>query len=158
VTRTGDVTGAVTENGGKLQVLGVGGKVYVQATPAFLRQVKAPASSCSIVCGRWIQLPPNEAGQLTGQLNMNHLLGNVPSASTAKFTEAGSTTVNGQSAWVLRAPDGTQVDVASSGTPYPLEAKTGNGKQGTIDFTQWNSVPSPSAPPANKVINLNGLH
>lgn len=157
IHRSGELSGMITENGAKLQVLAVGGKLFIKATPEFLKQVKAPANSCSIVCGRWIQLPPQQAKQLTGQLTMDNLTGDVASAKLPKFTEHGTTTVDGQPAWVLRAPNGAVVDVSAIGTPYPLRATPGGGSHAVIKYSQWNSVPKPVAPPASQVINLNGL-
>jgi hypothetical protein len=158
ISRSGDVSGTVTDNGANVQVLGVGGKAYIKVTPELLKQVKAPASSCSIVCGRWAELPANEAGQLTGQLTMSNLTGSVATTKLPKFTEDGSTTVNGQPAWVLRAANGATLDVSSVGKPYPLKATPGSGGHGVIKYSQWNAVPKPAAPPAGQVINLTGLH
>jgi hypothetical protein len=158
INRQGDLSGTVPENGANLDVISDGGKVYVKATPEFLKQNKAPASACSLVCGRWIQLPPAEAKQITSQLTMKNLTGGANgSSSTAKVTEAGTTTVNGKSAWVLKGADGNLVDVSSQGTPYPLRVRSGQGNQGQLLYSQWNSVPKPAVPPANQIINLNGL-
>jgi hypothetical protein len=157
ISRTGDISGSITENGAKLQVLNVGGKAYFKATGAFLKQVKAPASTCTVVCGHWVELPPQEASQLTGQLTMDNLTGNVATRKLPKFKEAGSTTVNGQPAWVLKAPNGSTIDVSSVGKPYPLQATPPSGGHGVIKYTQWNAVPAPAKPPSSQVINLSGL-
>jgi len=158
INRQGDLSGTLAENGANLNVISDGGKVYVKATPEVLKQNKAPASACSLVCGRWIQLPPAEAKQITSQLTMKNLTGGANgSSSTAAVTEAGTTTVNGKSAWVLKGAHGNLVDVSSQGTPYPLRVRSGHGDQGQRLYSQWNSVPKPTVPPANQIINLNGL-
>jgi hypothetical protein len=156
--RAGDMSGTITQNGANLQVLGVNRKVYVKATPEFLKQVKAPSSACAIMCGRWVELPPQQASQITGQLNLHSLTGAVNSGKQPKLTEAGSTTVNGQPAWVMKAADGSVVDISQSSPHYPLALHAGGGKKGVFMFSQWNSVPHPTAPPASQVINLSGLH
>jgi hypothetical protein len=148
--RNGDMSGTISENGANLQVLSVGGKVYIKATPAFLKEVKAPADACAVMCGRWVELPAQEARQITGQLSMNSLTG-------VGATEAGSTTVDGQHAWVLKGTDGTKVAVSSANKHYPLQATGGSTGHGTLKFSQWNSVPPPTAPPAGQVVNLSGL-
>jgi hypothetical protein len=157
VSRAGDLSGTITQNGAKLVVLGVNGKVYIKATPEFLKQVNAPSSACAAVCGRWIQLPPQQASQITSQLSLRNLTGDVNSAKLPKLTESGSTTVNGQPAWVMRSANGASVEVSQSSPHYPLRAHAGGGQNDVITFSQWNSVPHPTAPPASQVVNLNGL-
>lgn len=155
VDRTGDLTGTVSQNGAKLQFLKVDSKVYVKATSEFLKQVKAPASSCALICGKWLELSPQEASQAS-QLTMNNVTGDVAAPNLPKYTEDGSTTVDGQPAWVLRAANGSVIDVSSQGTPYPLRSSEADG-HGVIKYSQWNSVPHPASPPASQVINTNGL-
>jgi hypothetical protein len=158
VHRKGGMAGTISQNGAKFQVLGVDGKVYVKATPQFLKQVKAPSNACAIVCGRWIELSSQQASQLGSELSMQDLTGDVGSAKKAELTEEGTTTVRGQPAWVLRAADGAVVYVSSVGKPYPLEAKAGSGKNDAIYYSQWSAVSTPALPPASQVLNLSGLH
>jgi hypothetical protein len=152
LNRAGDVAGTVSENGANLQLTSVDRKVYVKANPAFLRLYNVPSSACTAFCGHWIELPPQTASQFN-QVSMKNLTG-LPGSE--KLTEAGSTTVNGQAAWVLKAPDGSVIDVSSTGTPYPLEVKSGS-QQDQLYYTRWNAVPKPAAPPSNQVINLSGV-
>lgn len=155
--RNGDVSGTVSQNGAPFQVIGVGGTFYIEATRAFLNQVKAPASACPVVCGKWLQLTSAEANQLTGDLSMNSLTGPLTSGQVPQLTEAGSKTVGGQRAWVLRASDGSTLAVSSGRTHYPLAASTGGGVHEVVTYSQWNTAPQPVAPPAAEVLNLNNL-
>jgi hypothetical protein len=153
--RSGEFSGTITDNGVPLMLTDAGGKLYVKATPAFLKQLKVSAALCSLMCGKYVELTSAQSQALAGNFTMQKLLasltGNLP-----KFADAGTTTVRGQPAQVLRAPDGSMLDVASTGTPYPLRA-VGKGHNGQLDFTQWNSVPHPAAPPADQVINMADL-
>lgn len=162
INRAGDMSGTIRENGANLNVISASGKVYIKATPEFLKQANAPADVCTVVCGHWVELPPKEASQLLSQVSMASLTGGAGSSSgsrQAKVTEAGTATVNGQQAWVLKATDGTTVAVSQQSTPYPLRVESPNGgKQGVVQYSQWNTVPQPKAPPANQVINLSNLH
>ena len=157
VHRDGDMAGTISQNGAAFNVIGVDGKVFVQATPAFLREMGAPARACAVVCGKWVQLPPEQAGQLTGDLSMTSMTGLLASGHLPKFSAAGSSIVGGQSAWVLRANDGSMLDVSSRGVHYPLQAMTAGTSRDTLRYSQWNSVPSPSAPPAKQVLSLSGV-
>jgi hypothetical protein len=155
--RNGDVSGTVSQNAAPFQVVGLDNLTYIKATAAFLQEVKAPASACAVVCGKWLQLTTAEAGQLTGDLSMNSLTAPLTSGQVPALTEAGKATVNGQSAWVLRASDGSKLDVSTTNQHYPIAASTGGSTHEVVTYSQWNGAPQPVAPPANQVLNLNNL-
>ena len=155
--RNGDMGGTISQNGVAFEIIGVSGNVFVKATPAFLRQVKAPANACAAVCGKWIQLQAHQARQLTGDIGMASMTSRLLTTRLPKFAEAGHTTVAGQAAWVLRGTSGATLDVSSTGSPYPLAAKTATNPTQDITYSRWNAVPRPTAPPANEVLNLKGI-
>jgi hypothetical protein len=155
--RNGDVSGTVAQNGAPFQVIIVGHTVYIKATRSFLQQVKAPTSACAVVCGKWLQLTSAEAGQLTGDLSMAALTAPLTSGRVPTLTKGGRVTVGGQSAWVLRAADGSSLAVSSASQHYPLAASTGGSSHEVITYSKWNAAPRPAAPPANQVLNLNNL-
>jgi hypothetical protein len=153
--KSGEFSGTITDNGVPLTLTDTGGKLYVKATPAFLKQLRVSPALCSLMCGKYVELTTAQSGALAGNFTMRKLLASL-TGSLPKFADAGTTTVRGQQAQVLRAADGSMLDVAATGTPYPLRA-VGKGHNGQLDFTQWNSVPHPAAPPANQVINMASL-
>ncbi len=155
--RNGDVSGTVSQNGAPFQVVGVSSYIYIKATRSFLQAVKAPTSACAVVCGKWLELTPAEARQLTGDLSMSSLTGPLTSGQVPKLSEAGRKTINGQSAWVLRASDGSTLDLSAASQHYPLAAATGGSPSEVVTYSQWNSAPRPVAPPAGEVLNLNNL-
>ncbi len=136
VHRNGDVSGTVSENGAPFQVIGIAGTIYIKATEQFLKQVNAPASACSVVCGKWLKLTSAEASQLTGDLNMNSLVAPLSSGKVPKLAEAGRKTVGGQAAWILRAADGSTLAVSSASRHYPLAASTGGSRM------RWSCIRS----------------
>jgi hypothetical protein len=159
--RTGEFSGTLTQNGIPLTLIDVGGKVYVKATAAYLKQLKAPASVCSVICGKFVEVSSAQARSLSGNLSMSALLSSF-TGQMPQFSNAGTTTVAGRKGQVLRGPDGSRLVVAATGTPYPLQAvgrqsKGGTQSNGTLNFSQWNAVPRPAAPPASQVINLNKI-
>jgi hypothetical protein len=153
--RSGGFSGTITDNGLPVTLIDTGGKVYVKATPAFLKQLRISAALCSIMCGKYVELTSAQSAALAGNLTMQNLLAPL-SGMLPKFSNSGTATVAGQAAQALRAPDGAMLYVAATGTPYPLRA-VGKRSNGRLDFTQWNTVPRPVAPPASQVINLAGL-
>jgi hypothetical protein len=153
--RSGDFSGTITQNGVPLTLVDVGGKAYVKATAAYLKELNVSPSVCSVMCGKYVELTPAEASSLAGNLSMSALLSSF-TGQAPRFTNAGTTTVAGRQGQVLRGPNGSRLVVAATGTPYPLQA-VGRQGSGTLTFTQWDAVPRPAAPPANQVINLNQL-
>jgi hypothetical protein len=159
--RSGEFSGTLTQNGIPLRLIDAGGKVYVKATAAYLKELKVPASVCSVICGKYVEVSPAQARSLSGSLSMSALLSSF-TGKMPRFTNAGTTTVAGRQGQVLRGPGGSRLVVAATGTPYPLQAvgRQGNGggpSHGTLNFSQWNAVPRPAAPPASQVINLNKI-
>ena len=154
--RNGEMTGIIIENGAAAQVLAVAGKMYVQATPAFLQEMEAPAGACAAVCGEWIQLTSPGAGQTTGDLSMTNIMSPLTSGQVRTLTESGSTTVKGQPAWVLRAADGSTLDVSAGNGHYPLAAAGSSSPRQVVVYSKWNKVPRPQSPPASQVLNSGG--
>ena len=150
--RSGGFSGTITDNGVVLALTDSGGKVYVRATPAFLRELGVSGALCSTMCGKYVEMSTAQSDALAGNLTMQKLLASL-TGTLPKFTNAGTTTVGGRQAQVLRAADGSMLDVAATGAPYPLRA-VGKGAKGWLDFTHWNTVPQPIAPAANQVINV----
>ena len=156
LTRSGDVAGTISQHGMPMNVVAANGKIYIQATPAFLQAVNVPAAACATACGKWVELTQGEASQLTGDLTMQKLLTPlIP--DQARLTAAGSTTVRGQPAWVLRASDGSTVVVSATGKHYPLAARDSGSPHQVVTFSQWDSVPAPKVPPASQLLKMNGL-
>jgi hypothetical protein len=156
LSRNGDLTGTIIENGAPAQVVAVAGEIYVRATPAFLQQVKAPSGSCAAVCGKWIQLALPDASRVTGYLSMANIVSPLTSDQIPTLTEGGSTTVHGQAAWVLRAANGSVIDVSAGNQHYPLEVAGGGSLRQVVMFSQWNKVPPPTLPPASQVLRPGG--
>ena len=89
LSRNGDMAGTITQDGASAQVVAVDSKIYVKATEAFLKEMKAPAGACGLVCGKWIRLSAQQAGQLTGDLSMTSLMAPLTSGQVPKLTAAG---------------------------------------------------------------------
>jgi hypothetical protein len=156
LSRNGDMTGTIIQNGAPAQVVAVAGKIYVRATPDLLQQMKASGGSCAAVCGKWIQLARPEAGQVTDDLSMANIVSPLTSGQVATLTESGGTTVQGQPAWVLRAADGSTLAISSGRQHYPLEAAGGGSPRQVVRYSQWNKVPRPTPPPASQVVKVGG--
>jgi hypothetical protein len=157
LTRAGGVSGLLSVNGAEFTVLSTHGSTYIKVTPGFIRYVKMPATACTLVCGKYLKASAAQSQSLVGQFSMASLLGSM-AGKTPSFHYGGTTTVNGQTAWVLHVTDGSTAYVAAHGTPYPLRVVAPPARHGQLNFTQWNSASIPSPPPASKVVDLSQLH
>lgn len=156
VLRGGGLAGTITEGGVPLQLIGAGGQVFIKATRPFLQELRAPGRVCAVLCGRYVQMSGPERSQLTGSLGMASLTRSLIRA-LPRFTRAGLATVLGQPAVVLHGADGSTLDVAARGQPYPLRLVAPQGRDESVVFTEWDAVAAPAAPPASQVINLSQL-
>jgi hypothetical protein len=162
VTKNGDAAGTISQRGTPLHIVATNSKIYIEVTPAFLRETSMPAVACAMACGKWAELTQGEASQLTGDLSMQKLLTALifgeaqTSAQAPQLTKAGSTTVDGQPAWLLRADDGSTVAVSAAATHYPLAARSGRSPHQVVTFSKWDSVPAPNPPPASQLLDRSG--
>lgn len=163
--RAGDESGTVTAGGvPPVTVIVAGGKFYVLLTRDLLSRAQPLLArlgirhpGCAGACGKYLQVSIPEGQSLTSQLGMARLTASV-GQEAASARRAGATTVNGQQAVVLRAADGTMLDVAAHGKPYVLRASRGSGPAAvTLTFTRWDGVAAPAAPAPADVVTLSQL-
>jgi hypothetical protein len=154
--RSGDFSGSITQNGVPLHLIGANGKYYIKATPAFLRQLGESRSVCVLMCGKYVQISGAQGSRLSGSLSMANLTRALTS-NLPHMTRTGTATVAGQRAIELRGADGSTVDVAASGPPYPLRVISPPGHHERVLFSQWNQVHPPAPPKSSEVINLSKL-
>jgi len=157
LTRVGGMSGSIGSAGTKLDIIGVGHLAYIKVTGAFLKLAHAPATECPNACGKYVATSASAAAAIIGDLSMSKLLGDV-SDSLPRYVDSGPASISGRQVLVLHGSDGSTLDVAAAGRPYPLRAiapKSSNA--GELDFTEWNAVPTIAAPAAGQVISLGQL-
>jgi hypothetical protein len=151
----GDASGSITQGGNTVTVDVVGGNYYVEITPGLLQFAKVSPPDCGTVCGKYVQLPASEASPFTGDFTIKQLFtdafGGMP--SSARHITADiflPTTYNGQPALKASFAGNTMV-VARDGKPYVLEVSDNDGH--SVVFSEWNSVPPITPPPASDVVS-----
>jgi len=132
-------------------VIITGGTAYVLVDKQFFTSVLqangAPASACATYCGKYIKLPTT---QFSG-FNLKGLTNQVFKSNTKVQASVVTATVNGQAAYRISDTKGNYLYIAKNGTHYPLEiTRPGHG---ALLFSEWNSVPPISPPPASQVIS-----
>jgi hypothetical protein len=155
LTRSNDMYGDVTYNNQSVTVLARGGRAYMKLTAGAVKAMGLPSAVCVMVCGKYMELSASDSKSMLAGAGWSDLVGSMvgsPSA-TPGLHYVGTVTVDGQPAWELAA-NGATAYVAARGTPYPLRLVKGTDR---IDYTQWNQVTIPPAPPASQVIDLSQL-
>lgn len=156
VLRSGQLSGTITESGVPLEIIVIGGKAYVKATAAFLRELRAPAGVCGVICGKYVELPEAKTTELTRSLSLARLTRSL-TGETPPFTNDGTASFGGQKAFVLRTAQGGIVDLAQAGRHYPLAVASPDGRPGGLTFSHWNGVPAPVPPPKGEIVNVGNL-
>jgi hypothetical protein len=160
MTRSGQMSGQISEDGAVLTVLATQGHTYVQLSAAFLKLSQLPASACSLFCGRYLEFTPAQSRALLNGLNMtglvNSLIPSIASTPAHAVSYQGTVSVGGTLAWLL-VSNGTSVFVAARGKPYVLRVVAPQLGEGALNLTQWDAVRIPGLPPASQVVNLRQL-
>ncbi len=148
--------GRLDEGGGlAFDFIETGGKLYIRGN-SFIAHF-AGAAAASAIGDRWIAAGADDphfqdaATAIGGFTDPSGLADSLGSQSGGSFSKNGTTTVNGQTAVVIKSKDGT-LDVADSSPAYPLHLE--GGSKGHIDITEYGANFDISAP--SDAIDLNG--
>lgn len=157
LTRAGGVSGTLTATGRPpVTMIATGQADYVLLTPAFLQSLAGPPVTCPGRCGKYLMVSANLMKEvLSGTLSLGSEM-QLPLDGLHGLSRAGTATVNGQPVQVLHGPDHEVLDVAATGNPYPVRISADAGAHATAayTYTQWNSVPPVSPPPAADIAHL----
>jgi hypothetical protein len=151
--RSGDFSGNVSLSGATFKIVRVSGKTYAYVSKSFFGFLHTtrhiPAGTCALICGKWFSLPPGSFPRIS----LSSLAAKFDNhVSVPKGTHTSATTFAGQPAYKV-ASSGKAAFFAKNGHHYLLGFR--DQKQNiALNFSQWNSVPSISAPPASKVVHL----
>jgi hypothetical protein len=142
-----DVSGSLTLAGQKVQLVSAGGKIYAQAPAAFWSSFGAPEAISSQLDGKWV-IVPQEAASSFDTFTLKGLADSLRKPTDATINDPVSTaTVDGQKVVVVTQSDGSTLDVASTGTPYPLKAENkGGDSPGTLTFSDFGKKATITAP------------
>jgi hypothetical protein len=141
-----DAKGTLTMDGGKVDLVNVGGKLYVRASGNFWTQNGVPAAAVSLLDGKWVIVPGDAASQLS-QFSLKGLADELRHPSDGTIKDAvHPDTVNGQKVVVVTESNGSTLDVAATGTPYPLRIVEKGSNSGTINASEFGKKTTITAP------------
>lgn len=155
LVRPDGAAGLIMAGSAPLTILATGGKIYLSISPSALRFMHLRAA-CGSFCGKWLLLPAATARSM--RVTWSSFTQSLIRQLLAKGNRVtGTAKVAGQRAWAMRCRNGRTVYVAASGPAYPLRDVVPGRHAAHVDFTRWNHVTMPPAPPASEVVTLRQL-
>jgi hypothetical protein len=148
--------GRITLDGTSINLVRVGGSVYINGSQAFYRRIAGPAAA-RLLQGKWLKAP-EKSGNFASLASLTDLakLIDTTLVSHGKLARDGTKTVDRQKVVaVTDVSQGGTLYVATAGSPFPIEIVKDGGSGGKITFDRWNKPVSLAAPP--NAININQL-
>jgi hypothetical protein len=152
------LAGKMDDGGAWFEVIVLPGKTYLRVDSAFLSRSGIPAAVCAEICGKYFLLPSSDAQSITGTLGMTRLtrdlFGKIPKSARQSGVVFTPATYDGHAALRVRK-GGFTLDVAATGTPYPLAILAPHGQY--LKFSNWNDVSPPRPPASSDVVSASQL-
>ena len=141
-------SGTFVVGGVTIDIMQVAGNVFVRAPAAYYTAAGDTSAEAADLNGAWVEglagsKVANDFAALSARLDIASDL-----SSTGTVTSAGAGNVNGQPVVILRATDGSTVDIASSGPAYPVRVTTTGPDAAVYNLSDWDAVGSFSPPPS----------
>lgn len=142
-----DAVGTITMDGGTLDVTNTGGTFYIRASAPFWTAQGVPAQAVPALAGKWV-IVPSSATKDFAQFTVKGMADQLRKPTDATIEPKVHTdTLNGQKVVVVSQSDGSTLDVAATGTPYPLQTVDKGATTGTMtasDFGKRTTITAPS--------------
>jgi hypothetical protein len=163
VTATGDFPDSVTSldlrvagaaysgtfvvAGVTIDVMQLAGNVYVRAPAAYYTNAGESSVQAAALNGVWVEGAAGSkvANDFSTLSALTDISADLSSAGTV--TSGGTGSVDGQPVAVLKAADGTTLDIASSGPAHPLRVATTGPDAAVYSLSNWNGIGAFTAPP-----------
>jgi hypothetical protein len=140
-----DAAGSITVQGTEIELISVGGDVFLKATEDLLTSFGAPAEAAAEYEGQWIQMPSEDAAEFS-DFTLENFVKELRDPEGEIKDETRSDELDGDSVVVVEQEDGSTLTVADDDPPYPLELTGGGEDEGTITFSNHGEEEDISAP------------
>lgn len=142
-----DVSGTYVLNGATVDLVDVTGNIYIKAPASFYTGEGASATKSALLAADWVEIPASSsyAADFSSLSTFTDIASQLEAAGTV--TSGGTASVDGQSVVILKNASGDTLDVASSGTAYPVQVTETGSSAGTYNFSNWDSIATFTAPP-----------
>jgi hypothetical protein len=141
-TGTMDVAGT-----GSFQLTAIGNQVWIKPDQQFWKNEGATAAVLDVVSGKYLKVTATSRfGSLREFCEPSQLAGSFGSPK-AGLVKGATTTINGQQALQIKQ-NGSSASLYVSDTAKPQMLRLSGGSSGTIDFSNYNSPVTLTAPSA----------
>jgi hypothetical protein len=150
----GDLTGTVLTGGEAVQVVVWHDDTYAKGPASFWRGAGLSDAAAARLAGRWVRHAETAVRRLT-PISLIWLADAVrdPSVAIERDVRLGRATagrVTGTPVAVITLADGSTIQVAAAGTPYPLVIERPGGHDGELDLSAFEESAT-VAPPASAI-------
>jgi len=148
LVRAQGCTGTMAVTGtGSFQLTAIGSQVWIKPDQQFWKNEGATAAVLNVVSGKYLKVTATSRfGSLREFCQPSQLAGSFGSPK-AGLVKGATTTINGQQALQIKQT-GQSASLFVSDTATPQILRLSGGSQGTIDFSDYNSPVTLTAPSA----------
>jgi hypothetical protein len=114
-----DAIGSITMGGSELQLLSVGGVVYLQGGSDFWESAGLPEEATGLLDGEWVIVPADSASDFE-QFSFADIVDGLRNPESDIQEEVGSDEVDGKEVVVVEQEDGSRLSVSDEEPTYPL--------------------------------------
>ncbi len=149
-----DAVGSLTFGGVELQVMAVGGDVYLQAPAEFWASFGMPEEAASEFVDQWVMVPAEAAGEFA-DFSLDSFVADLREPESPIKEKVRSGEVDGEDVVIVEQEDGSSLSVADAEKPYPLRMTTEGESSGTVTLSRFGEKEDISAP--EDAIDLNEM-
>ena len=139
-----DATGSITMAGAELQLLSVGGKVYLQGGSDFWGSFGLPEDAAALLDGNWVIVPDAAASQFE-EFSFAGIVDSLRNPESEVKEEVTSDEVDGKEVVVVEQEDGSRLSVADDEPSYPLSLEDASDSS-TLTLSRFGEEEDITAP------------
>ncbi len=139
-----DVSGSITIGGIEIELISVGGDVYMKAAPDFWASFGMPEEAAAEFEDKWVAVP-GDAAEDFADFSLAGIAEELRSPDDIK-DETRKDEVDGDKVVIVEQEDGSALVVADDDPSYPLEMRGGGDSEGTLTFSDHGKKQNISAP------------
>jgi hypothetical protein len=140
-----DVTGTITIGGVEIQLLNVGGQIYMQAPADFWASSGMPEGLAAMFVDKWVAVPSDAASDFE-ELSLAGMIDSFRTPSSEVKDDVRQDEVDGEDVVIVEQEDGSTLTVANDDRSYPLELANEGDQAGTMTFSRFGEKEEITAP------------
>jgi hypothetical protein len=140
-----DAIGSITLSGVELQLLSVGGDVYLQGASDFWGSFGLPEEAAAQLDGQWVIVPDDAASEFQ-EFSIAGIVDQLRNPDDEVEDEVTTDEVDGEDVVVVEQGDGSKLAVADDDPSYPVSISNEGDSSGTLTFSRYGEEEDITAP------------